>query len=121
MVAQAAQGVQRGSHNVAPSASHHLIVLRARYRNPPRRRPRPPGHLAPRRARTRRANRAARCSSREVDGEAWAALSIDDGHAVADPFRRSAGIVALLRARAGTPGRTRRGATRPALAPRWAA
>ena len=57
----------------------------------------------------------------EVDGEAWAALSLDDGHAVADPFRRSAGILDLLRARAGTSGRTHRGATRPALAPRWAA
>src|SRR5688500_2241808 len=57
----------------------------------------------------------------EVDGEAWAALSVDDGHAVADPFRRSAPIVDLLRARAGTSGRSHRGATRPALAPRWAA
>ena len=32
----------------------------------------------------------------EVDGEAWAALSVDDGHAVADPFRLSGDLVALL-------------------------
>jgi hypothetical protein len=35
----------------------------------------------------------------EVDGEAWAALSVDDGHAVADPFRLSGDLVALLAAR----------------------
>ena len=35
-----------------------------------------------------------------VDGEAWAALSLDDGHVVADPFRPSGAVVALLRARA---------------------
>ena len=55
----------------------------------------------------------------EVDGEPWAAPSLDDGHAVADPFRRSAGIVSLLRARAGQ--KPRRTAGRPLLAPRWAA
>ncbi len=55
----------------------------------------------------------------EVDGEAWAALSLDDGHAIADPFRRSAGIVSLLRARAGQ--KPRRTTGRPLLAPRWAA
>jgi hypothetical protein len=32
----------------------------------------------------------------EVQGEAWAALSVDDGHAVADPFRLSGDLVALL-------------------------
>ena len=36
----------------------------------------------------------------EVDGELWAALGIDDGHAIADPFRRSREVLALLRARA---------------------
>jgi hypothetical protein len=55
----------------------------------------------------------------EVDGEPWAAHSLDDGHAVADPFRRSAGVLDLLRARAGQgPSRS---AGRPLLAPRWAA
>jgi hypothetical protein len=32
----------------------------------------------------------------EVGGEAWAALSLDDGHAVADPLRPSANAVLLL-------------------------
>jgi hypothetical protein len=36
----------------------------------------------------------------EVGGEAQAALSVTDGHAVADPFRPTAEIVALLRERA---------------------
>ena len=36
----------------------------------------------------------------EMDGELWAALSIDTGHAVADPFRPSADLVELLRFRA---------------------
>jgi hypothetical protein len=36
----------------------------------------------------------------EVDGEAHAALAVADDHAVADPFRPTAGIVALLRERA---------------------
>jgi hypothetical protein len=35
-----------------------------------------------------------------VDDEPWAVLGLSDGAAVADPFRRSAGIVALLRERA---------------------
>jgi hypothetical protein len=36
----------------------------------------------------------------EVDGELWAALSLADGSAVADPFRPTAPVVELLRARA---------------------
>jgi hypothetical protein len=36
----------------------------------------------------------------EVDDELWAALSIDTGHAVADPFRASGDLVELLRFRA---------------------
>ena len=32
----------------------------------------------------------------EVDGRLWAALSLDDGHAVADPFRPSGELVWLL-------------------------
>jgi hypothetical protein len=35
-----------------------------------------------------------------IDGEPWAALSLDDGKVVADPFRRSASVVELLRVRA---------------------
>ena len=54
----------------------------------------------------------------ELDGEPVAALSVDDGHAVADPFRRSADALALLRARAEHLGgrRTRRPVLRPRLA-----
>jgi hypothetical protein len=36
----------------------------------------------------------------EVHHELWAALSVDTGHAVADPFRPSADLVELLRLRA---------------------
>jgi hypothetical protein len=36
----------------------------------------------------------------EVDGELWAALSLDDQHAVSDPFRPTENLVALLKARA---------------------
>jgi len=39
----------------------------------------------------------------EMDDELWAALSIDTGHAVADPFRPSADLVELLRFRAERP------------------
>jgi hypothetical protein len=35
-----------------------------------------------------------------VDGELRAALPLDGGHPVADPFHRTAGLVALLRAAA---------------------
>ena len=35
-----------------------------------------------------------------VDGEPWAALSLDDGRIVADPFHPSASAVELLRVRA---------------------
>ena len=46
-----------------------------------------------------------------VDDEPWAALSLGDGVAVADPFRRSAEVVALLHERArllGYPSRSAR-------------
>lgn len=36
----------------------------------------------------------------EVGGELQAAVSLGDGAAIADPFRPTAGVVALLRARA---------------------
>jgi hypothetical protein len=32
----------------------------------------------------------------EVGGELWAALSLDDGHGVADPFRPTGAVVHLL-------------------------
>jgi hypothetical protein len=40
----------------------------------------------------------------ETGGELWAALSIDTGAAVADPFRPSGDLVDLLRFRAGRIG-----------------
>jgi hypothetical protein len=36
----------------------------------------------------------------EIDGEIWVALSLSDGVAVADPFRRTAALIELLEARA---------------------
>jgi hypothetical protein len=48
-----------------------------------------------------------------VDGRPWAALALDDGRVIADPFRPTAGAVQLLRLRdaqlrapAGRPART---------------
>ena len=38
----------------------------------------------------------------EVDGEPRAALSLRDGHVIADPFARTAELVALLRTHAST-------------------
>jgi hypothetical protein len=49
-----------------------------------------------------------------VDGRPWAALALDDGRVIADPFRPTAGAVELLRLRVaqlrvaeGVPGRRR--------------
>jgi hypothetical protein len=39
----------------------------------------------------------------EMDGELWAAVSVDSGHAIADPFRPSGDVVELLRLHAGSP------------------
>jgi hypothetical protein len=44
----------------------------------------------------------------EVEGELWAALAPDSGEVLADPFRRTAGIVELLRAHAAIEARPRR-------------
>ena len=47
----------------------------------------------------------------EVGGELWAALEIDSGTAIADPFRPSGELVDLLHLRAsldGRPGRSER-------------
>ena len=58
----------------------------------------------------------------EVGNELWAALSIDTGVAVADPFRPSGDMVDLLRLRAdGLEGQARgRGRARAHLLPRAA-
>jgi hypothetical protein len=57
----------------------------------------------------------------ELDGELSAALSLTDGSAVADPFRPTAEIVALLRAHAAaarpTPRRLPRRGLQPWLSP----
>src|SRR5215213_3131160 len=45
----------------------------------------------------------------EVAGELWAAISVDDGHAVADPFRPTGELVALLVERSRQLRRARRG------------
>jgi len=56
----------------------------------------------------------------EMGDELWAALSVDTGAAVADPFRPSADLVDLLRLRAdGSEARTNRG-LRAHLLPRAA-
>jgi hypothetical protein len=47
----------------------------------------------------------------EVGGELWAALSLDDQHAVADPFRPTGELVALLVERARQLRRASRGRT----------
>jgi hypothetical protein len=45
----------------------------------------------------------------EIDGEPWAALSLDDGHAVSDPFHPSAEALWMLTERARQLRRQRRG------------
>jgi hypothetical protein len=45
----------------------------------------------------------------EVGEEMWAAVSLDDGHAVADPFRPSAGLLLQLLDRARQLRRAERG------------
>lgn len=50
-----------------------------------------------------------------VDSEAVAALSLDDGRVIADPFRRTADTVALLKLRAAV-GHGEREARRPRFA-----
>jgi len=59
----------------------------------------------------------------EVDGELWAAVSLEDQRVIADPFRHTAALVSVLqqRAVAGVPAPRAhipaRGAGRPAPAP----
>ena len=45
----------------------------------------------------------------DVGGEVWAAVSLDDGHLVADPFRPSGELAFLLAQRARTIRRAERG------------
>jgi hypothetical protein len=54
----------------------------------------------------------------EVSGDLWAALSIDDGHAVADPFRPTGELVALLVERSRQMRRARRTHGIPRVWPR---
>jgi hypothetical protein len=54
----------------------------------------------------------------EVGGELWAAVSLDDHHAVADPFRPTGELVALLSERARQIHRAARGRTET-IAPVW--
>ena len=51
-----------------------------------------------------------------VDGAAWAALSLDDGRVIADPFIPTAGAVELLRLRAAQMRAAAGGARRGGLA-----
>jgi hypothetical protein len=60
----------------------------------------------------------------EVDGELWAALDLEDGRAIADPFRPSGELVGLLRfraARVAAPAALRTAAWRRRLLARVAA
>lgn len=54
----------------------------------------------------------------EVGGELWAAISLDDHHAVADPFRPTGELVALLVERARQLRRVRRDGDAPRVWPR---
>jgi hypothetical protein len=52
-----------------------------------------------------------------VGGDLWAAISIDDGHAVADPFRPTGELLALLAERSRQLRRARRTADVPRVWP----
>jgi hypothetical protein len=56
----------------------------------------------------------------EVEGELWAAFAPQTGEVIADPFRRTAGLVELLRTHAALEARPRRRRGR-VPAPRFAA
>jgi hypothetical protein len=55
-----------------------------------------------------------------VDGAIWAALALDDGRVIADPFRPTAGAVQLLRVRAAQLRATEARGTRRRVALRGA-
>jgi hypothetical protein len=48
----------------------------------------------------------------EIDGDLWAAISVDDHHAVADPFRPTGELVFLLHQRVRQLRRAQRGTLR---------
>src|SRR5688572_8947597 len=50
-----------------------------------------------------------------------AAISLDDGTIIADPFHRTADLVAMLKIRAGAVGRARRGHVAPRRRSRYTA
>ena len=56
-----------------------------------------------------------------VDGEPWAAVSIDDGHVVADPFRPASELVLMLSDRARRIRRAEHGTMQrlPRVWPAW--
>jgi hypothetical protein len=54
----------------------------------------------------------------EVAGDLWAAISIDDGHAIADPFRPTGELTALLLERSRQLRRAQRLADAPRVWPR---
>jgi hypothetical protein len=54
----------------------------------------------------------------EVDGAIWAALSVDDGHAVSDPFHLTGDLVLLLLERARQLRRSRKALDAPRVWPR---
>jgi hypothetical protein len=66
---------------------------------------------------SRRAPRGAVIAA-EVGGEIWAAVSIDDGHTVADPFRPTGELTALLLERARQLRRAQRMQDVPRVWPR---
>jgi hypothetical protein len=49
----------------------------------------------------------------EIDGEPWAALALETGRTVADPFRPTAALIDLLRGRAAQLAAAREVAVRP--------
>ena len=57
----------------------------------------------------------------ELDGEIVAAVPVEGGRAIADPFRPTAELVALLKARTRKPASSRRLPRLPHLRPRIAA
>jgi hypothetical protein len=55
----------------------------------------------------------------EIDGRLLAALPLEGGAPIADPFRRSAGVIQLLRMRAAQLDGGSRSSRRSVLVPRW--
>jgi hypothetical protein len=55
----------------------------------------------------------------EIDGRLLAALPLEGGAPIADPFRRSTGVIQLLRMRAAQLDGTNRSSRRRVLVPRW--